>query len=108
MAIVALSLGRFGPAMLGALLWGLGSFSSNSVQQSRLVAAMPPLAAATVALNTSAVYLGQSLGSAAGGAVVVQGISPWLSWLSAAFLALAAATSVFASRLATQRPVNAP
>lgn len=108
MMIVALSFGYFWPAMLGALLWGLGSFSSNSVQQSRLVAAMPALAGATVALNTSAVYLGQSLGSAAGGLVVAQGISPWLSWLSAGFLALAAVTSVIASRLSAQTPAKAP
>lgn len=108
MAVVALSYGYFWPAMLGALLWGLGSFSSNSVQQSRLVAAAPALAGATVALNTSAVYLGQSLGAGAGGIVVGHGISPWLSWLSAAFLALAAVTSIAASRLAVQRPAKAP
>lgn len=108
MAIVALSFGYYWPAMVGALLWGLGSFSSNSVQQSRLVAAMPALAAATVALNTSAVYLGQSLGSATGGIVVGQGISPWLSWLSTGFLALGAITSIIATRLAAQRPAKAP
>ena len=101
MSIVALGYGFFWVAMAGAFLWGLGSFSSNSVQQSRLVAAMPALAAATVALNTSAVYLGQSLGAAAGGLVIAQGVSPLLSWLSAAFLALAAIVSVIASRLKT-------
>lgn len=104
MCVVALCFGHFWPAMVGVLLWGLGSFSSNSVQQSRLVAAMPTLAAATVALNTSAVYLGQSLGAAAGGMVIAKGISPVLSWLSAGFLVLAALTSVVAARLTPHRP----
>lgn len=99
MTIVALGYGIYWVAMAGAFLWGLGSFSSNSVQQSRLVAAMPALAAATVALNTSAVYLGQSLGAAAGGLVIAQGVSPNLSWVSAAFLLLAAIVSIIASRL---------
>lgn len=101
MSLIALFYGSFQMAMAGALLWGLGSFSSNSVQQSRLVAAMPALAAATVALNTSAVYLGQSLGAAAGGLVVAQGIGPLLSWVSAGLLGLAAIVSVIASRLKT-------
>ncbi len=48
-------------------VWGLGFASSNSMQQARLVAAAPPAASASVALNTSAIYIGQALGSAVGG-----------------------------------------
>src|SRR4029079_106890 len=47
--------------------WGLGFASTNSMQQVRLVAAAPPLASATVALNTSVLYIGQAVGSAVGG-----------------------------------------
>ena len=53
--------------LVGVALWGLGSFSSNSLQQSRLVAIAPNLAAATVALNTSIVYVGQAVGAGLGG-----------------------------------------
>ncbi len=59
LAILAASFGHFSLALLGIALWGLGSFSSNSLQQSRLVAIAPAVAAATVALNTSVVYVGK-------------------------------------------------
>jgi predicted MFS family arabinose efflux permease len=38
------------------------------MQQVRLVAAAPELASASVALNTSVLYIGQALGSAIAGA----------------------------------------
>jgi predicted MFS family arabinose efflux permease len=50
--------------------WALACFSSNSAQQARLGAAAPALAPVLMALNTSAIYLGQALGAAGGGAVV--------------------------------------
>jgi predicted MFS family arabinose efflux permease len=43
------------------------SAAANSMQQARLVAAAPELSSATVALNTSSIYVGQALGSALGG-----------------------------------------
>src|SRR5262249_49771373 len=55
-------------AMAGSVaIWGLGFASTNSMQQVRLVAAAPSLAPATVALNTSVLYIGQAVGSAVGG-----------------------------------------
>ncbi len=48
-------------------VWGLGFASTNSMQQVRLVAAAPPLASASVSLNTSVLYIGQAIGSAIGG-----------------------------------------
>ena len=45
----------------------LGFAAANSMQQARLVAAAPELSSATVALNTSSIYVGQALGSALGG-----------------------------------------
>lgn len=77
--------------------WALGCFSSNSAQQARLVAIAPPLAAASVALNTSGMYAGQALGAASGGWLIVHTGMDWLNW--AGLLALVAAMGV--SALAT-------
>jgi len=98
LAIIALLFGGFAAFLAGGCLWGLGSFASNSLQQSRLVALAPALAPATVALNTSFVYLGQSLGSAAGGAIIAHGPSPAMAWTGAAFLLAAMGLSVAAKK----------
>jgi predicted MFS family arabinose efflux permease len=50
--------------------WALGCFASNSAQQARLGLAAPALAPALLALNTSAIYAGQAIGAASGGALV--------------------------------------
>lgn len=47
--------------------WALGCFSSNSAQQARLSASAPAFASALLALNSSAMYLGQAIGAASGG-----------------------------------------
>ena len=80
LAIFAGGFGSYGLALLGIAVWGLGSFSSNSLQQSRLVALAPGLAAATVALNTSVVYMGQAVGAALGGWFMAQGTTPSIAW----------------------------
>jgi MFS transporter, DHA1 family, inner membrane transport protein len=98
--------GHIWPALLAAALWGLGSFSSNSLQQSRLVALAPPLAAATVALNTSVVYLGQSLGSFGGGRLLDAGYMSNLPLLSCTLLVAALCLSLAAERL-TRRQAEA-
>ncbi len=99
----ALLWGQLLPAMLAAVFWGLGSFSSNSLQQSRLVALAPHLAAATVALNTSVVYLGQALGSAAGGRMVDKGQMAATPFVALAFLLAALALSLVAERLTRRK-----
>jgi len=96
----------FGNYVLGCIacfIWGLGTFSSNSLQQSRLVVIAPGLAAATVALNTSAVFLGQSVGAATGGFAIKDGISASVVWTALGFLAVAIALSMIATRLAARR-----
>ena len=103
MGLFGLFFGNYILACCAGVVWGFGSFSSNSLQQSRLVAVAPALAGATVALNTSAVYLGQSIGAAAGGFVIRQGISANIAWMALAFLVLAAVLSVTATRLAIRR-----
>jgi MFS transporter, DHA1 family, inner membrane transport protein len=99
LAIVALGWGVYGAFLLGGCLWGLGGFASNSLQQSRLVGLAPVLASATVALNTSFVYLGQSLGSAAGGRLIVGGPSSVMAWAGFGFILCAMGLSVWAARM---------
>jgi predicted MFS family arabinose efflux permease len=53
--------------MVGA---GLGVFAGNSAQQTRAAAIAPAAAPVSIALNSSAIYLGQALGPAAGGALI--------------------------------------
>jgi MFS transporter, DHA1 family, inner membrane transport protein len=95
----ALSFGVFIVALVGVALWGLGSFSSNSMQQSRLVGLAPALASATIALNTSVVYLGQALGAYSGGYFVVGTIGSAIAWSACGFTVLALLVSLFATRL---------
>lgn len=80
------------PAMAaGTVLWGLGFAAANSMQQARLVAAAPPLSSATVALNTSFLYVGQATGSALGGVLFAHGFLRALGFAGAAFVALSIA-----------------
>ncbi len=98
LSIFALSFGNLWLAIFAIALWGLG-FATNSSQQGRLVAAAPALASATVALNSSAVYLGQSIGAAAGGKLISQGHLTAIIWTAAIFMGLAIAASMLAQNL---------
>lgn len=100
LAVFAASFGHFAFALAGIALWGLGSFSSNSLQQSRLVAIAPNLAAATVALNTSVVYVGQAVGAGLGGWFVAKEITPSMAWTACALTVAALLTSLLATRAA--------
>ncbi|MBK8008102.1 MAG: MFS transporter [Rhizobiales bacterium] len=66
--------------------WGLGFAAFNALQQARLVAAGPHLSSATVALNTSALYVGQAIGSALGGLLFARGLYSGIGYLSTAFV----------------------
>jgi predicted MFS family arabinose efflux permease len=85
--------------------FGLGSFSSVGAQQARLLDLSPSHAPVLLALNTSAFYLGQSLGTAAGGMVLahvgagLEGFSA-LVWVSVPLFVAAIAMSLFAQRRA--------
>lgn len=86
--------------LLAALVmvpWGLGCFSSNSAQQARLVGIAPALASGSIALNSSAMYAGQALGAASGGALVARGQMHLLHWAGLAMLLLAMAASAWAA-----------
>jgi predicted MFS family arabinose efflux permease len=89
------------------LPWALGSFSSNSAQQARMGGAAPSVASALLALNTSAIYLGQAVGAAGGGAIVAAHAAAGdvgkaqfagLSWVALGWMIAAVALSVWAQR----------
>lgn len=78
--------------------WALGCFSSNSAQQARLGAAAPALAPALMALNTSAMYLGQAIGAGSGSLIVdAHGFGP-LHWAGLGWMLAAIAASAFIAR----------
>jgi predicted MFS family arabinose efflux permease len=78
--------------------WALGCFSSNSGQQARLSIAAPALAPALMALNTSAIYLGQAAGAGSGGWLIAHaGYAP-LNWAGLVWVLAAIALSLWAGR----------
>src|SRR5712691_899706 len=90
-------LGEGALAMMGAgvLFWGLGFAAANSMQQARLAAAAPALASASIALNTSGIYVGQAVGSYAGGFLIVRGMLSAMGWTAVGFLLAALVILVF-------------
>lgn len=98
-AMILAGWGNYWMFLLAVILWNIGGFAVNSLQQARLVALGPTLASATVALNTSFVYLGQSAGSAAGGVMMAGGATPTLAVIGIGFAALGVGCSVVATRL---------
>jgi predicted MFS family arabinose efflux permease len=88
----------FLPAMIGGVMfWGFGFAALNSMQQARLVAAAPALSGATVALNTSANYVGQSLGSALGAEMFSRDLLIAMGYVATALMLLALA-ALYVSR----------
>lgn len=85
------------------LVWGLGCFAVNSAQQARLVAMAPALASASVALNSSAIYLGQAAGAFIGGVIVTTRSTGDLSKFGSVPMGLAMAVSLLAANLVRRR-----
>jgi MFS transporter, DHA1 family, inner membrane transport protein len=79
----------------GVLFWGLGFAAANSMQQARLAAAAPELASASIALNTSGIYVGQAVGSYLGGFLIVREMFTAMGWTAVAFLVAALVILVF-------------
>ena len=113
MALMALSLTLWpltGPAGSAALLggvagmaaavvpWALGCFSCNSGQQARLSQASVAYAPALLALNTSAIYGGQAIGAAGGGALLAHSGFGTLPWAGLAWMLVALGLSLWAAR----------
>ena len=83
------------PTMALVMLpWALGCFSSNSAQQARLSASAPVFAGALLALNSSAMYLGQAIGAATGGLSIAAGGFAALPATALAWMAAALAISL--------------
>jgi MFS transporter, DHA1 family, inner membrane transport protein len=91
--------GNYALSVMASVFWGLGSFSSNSLQQSRLAGLAPQIASATIALNTSFVYLGQSTGAYAGARLMNAKAMASLPWLAFGFMLAAIIVSLLASRV---------
>lgn len=87
----SLGVGMLAPMAAGIVLLGFGFAAANSMQQARLVAAAPELSSATVALNTSSIYVGQALGSALGGFLFEHEHMVTVGYATAAFFAAALA-----------------
>jgi MFS transporter, DHA1 family, inner membrane transport protein len=88
MLLWALGAGLLPVMGVGIVFWGLGFAATNSMQQARLVTAAPDLSSATVALNTSALYTGQAIGSAIGGVLFGLGYLHSIGYVGAGFVAL--------------------
>ena len=86
---------------LSMAVLGIGSFSSNSSQQVRLATLAPELASVTIAFNSSAVYIGQAVGTSVASVILARmsGAEAYaaLGWGAASMTLLAMAVSWFAS-----------
>jgi predicted MFS family arabinose efflux permease len=91
------------PIVLAAAvaIWGFGFVAGLSAQQARLAALAPAHTPVSIALNSSATYLGQAIGAAAAGLIVahVSGAAGYASLVgvSVPLLAGAIGLSLFAS-----------
>ena len=90
----ALSAGNYLLMAISVAVWGSGFASTNSMQQVRLVAAAPPLASASVSLNTSVLYIGQAIGSAVGAVLYGRDLIYGSGYMATAFVALALLTVI--------------
>jgi DHA1 family inner membrane transport protein len=94
----SLGVGVLAAMAVGIVLQGFGFAAANSMQQARLVAAAPELSSATVALNTSSIYVGQALGSALGGVLFAHEHLLAAGYATAAFFGAALAALAFTRR----------
>ena len=94
------------------MLFRSAGFASNSAQQARLSQAAPALAPALMALNTSAIYLGQALGAGGGGLVVAANdaagrpLYAGLHWIALAWMVAAWLLSQWVSRRVAADPAH--
>jgi MFS transporter, DHA1 family, inner membrane transport protein len=89
---VLATIGLAGSSLIGATVtmtsWGICMASLFTLQQQRVIAAHPEQPNWALALNNSALYLGASLGSAAGGVVISRASLAVLAPMCAAVAAL--------------------
>ncbi len=85
-------------ALASVFVWGLGFGAGISMQQARLISVAPALASASVALNTSVLYLGQAAGTAIGGDLITRNLHGFMSITGVALILTAIAASWWAWR----------
>jgi DHA1 family inner membrane transport protein len=85
-------------AICSVFVWGLGFGAAVSMQQARLISVAPALASASVALNTSVLYLGQAAGTAIGGDLITRNLHGLMGVAGCIFMLLALASSWWANR----------
>jgi predicted MFS family arabinose efflux permease len=90
----------FATIYIAQFLWSLGSSGFTAVQQARLVAVAPMLAAATIAMNSSVTYLGISIGASIGATAWTLVPARFMSWVGFVFVLAALACSVMGERAA--------
>jgi predicted MFS family arabinose efflux permease len=88
--------------------WSLGSASFPAVQQARLVAVAPMLAAATIALNSSVTYLGMSIGASIGASAWTVVPPRFMTWVGLVFVLGALACSVLGEGAARREAEKVP
>ncbi|MEJ8822909.1 MFS transporter [Variovorax humicola] len=79
--------------------WGLGCFAANSAQQARLVGLAPAMAAGSVALNSSGMFIGQAIGAATGGWLLAHDAASWMHWAGLGAMLVAMTLSIAVDRL---------
>lgn len=89
-----LTSGIYALMAVSVAIWGIAFASTNSMQQVRLVAAAPAFASASVSLNTSALYIGQAIGSAIGGYLYARDMIHASGYVAATLIALALITVI--------------
>lgn len=105
LGVVALGLALWGliardvwSAAAAIVVWGLSFSASNGLQQARLIAIDPATAQVSVALNTSAIYVGQAAGAAIGSGLLTHAAAMWMAPIAVAFVVSSLAASIFAAR----------
>jgi len=86
-------------AVLAVGVWGLGFGGGVSMQQARLITVAPGLAPASVALNTSILYVGQACGATLGGALIARGLNDWIGYVAVGLMLVAISLSYTARRV---------
>lgn len=86
-------------AAVAIFVWGLGFTAANSLQQARLITAAPMLASASVALNTSSIYVGQAIGTSIGGRLIEAHAPGLLAWTGFVFCGVALGLAVLVWRM---------
>jgi predicted MFS family arabinose efflux permease len=81
-------------------LLSLGNAAFPAVQQARFVAVAPTLAAATIALNSSMIYLGMAIGASIGAMAWTTVPPRFMTWVGLVFVLSALGCSMWAERAA--------